>query len=324
MVAALFGCAQGGKPSPSIDQLAAINQPVFIDKITVSFSQEPSTDTLFAKLQTALAELRSAPNPTGRAATLNVHINNFHDMGVGQTLLVGGSNQLGYSLRLLDSQSNAPLYQVDRQIRSGWAPGGIVSAIIEASRDDELRMSKALVRRMQKRVLQKNSILVARGARIEKVGIQPTAVNPVLVVGTGNAAPTGKAPAGRLAMLEAAAKPSVQTKREAFQRLSDGPLRESEIKALFSGINVTTADSNEEIHNFDRTGTVFGQTTTERPDNGFLNEDEGRWSVNSTGRFCAKWFDWYTGKNNCYRVSKRGDNILLQGRSGRIVYTIVN
>ncbi len=244
----------------------------------------------------------------------------FTIWGGAQALLVGGSNQIAYSIRIKDGVSDALLYQIDLQDQSGYAPGGIIGLIAEASSDDEQEMSQKLAERLETTVLRAKNIAVARGTMIEHVVNKALLPKPVTVGGTGSS--VSSTPAA-LKNLEAAAGP-ISSKSEAFSRLPNGPLEAAEIKALFSGLSVTTSDPTQEYHTFDRKNGILGHVPGGRPNNGILNDDVGTWSVSPTARLCQKWADWYSGSRNCYRVSKSGETLMLKGSYGEIRYSINN
>ncbi|MBT5049341.1 MAG: hypothetical protein HOM58_12655 [Rhodospirillaceae bacterium] len=131
----------------------------------------------------------------------------------------------------------------------------------------------------------------------------------------------------RLSLLQATARPAVPKKATAFSALADGPLSGAEIEALFSGLEVATHDSIPENHLFKHGGDVRGfilGANGEKSDNGTNEEDMGVWSISKEARLCLDWFEWYSGENVCFAVSKRENKIVLNAEAFSILYNIVD
>lgn len=357
-----------------MDHLSGAKRPVYIDAITFSFQKKPETETLVPKLRNALETLRatggSVEKSTDRAATLNIHVNNFFDMSGAQALLIGGTNQLSWSVRIKDSKSGSPLYQEDMLLRAGYAPGGIVAMIIEASRDDEANLVNKMARVVQARVLRKHNIAVAADVTVAMTeakpvdnisvaesspdkAVTPSSPNPSEAAASGTAplnaemAATTDAPsvpppsetvvAKRATLSEgqsdrAAAVPTQRTSEtpsnmtRVLARLPNGPLMAEEVKALFSDLAVTTDDVTPVKHSFRRNGRLDGAITGSGPENRLDTstspEDGGHWNVSRSGQLCMKWGNWYGGLRHCYQVSKNPDGIALRSGRDRIGYRV--
>ena len=131
----------------------------------------------------------------------------------------------------------------------------------------------------------------------------------------------------RLSLLQATLPPTMPTKASAFAALANGRLIAEEIKALFSGLNVTTGTGLPETHVFGNNGTVEGSTSADsgiRPANGTAHEDSATWSVSPKNQICMDWFDWYFGDRTCFDVVKRGARLVLSSDRHTIHYAILN
>lgn len=133
----------------------------------------------------------------------------------------------------------------------------------------------------------------------------------------------------RLASLQSTVKPAVPTKASAFATLSNGPLTAPEIKALFLGLETTTNEVPIEVHRFGHLGQLEGEVVSGtdigiRPSNGTSYEDSASWIVTKKSQLCMDWFDWYSGDPACFRVIKRGKQIVLTGTEFSIHYEIRN
>lgn len=128
-------------------------------------------------------------------------------------------------------------------------------------------------------------------------------------------------------MLQATSRPAIPAKATAFAALADGALTNAEIVALFSGLEAATHDTIPENHLFKHDGTVLGfilGANGEKSDNGTNEEDFGTWYVSKKVLLCVDWFDWYSGENLCFAVSKKGSKVVLNGDNFSILYDIAD
>lgn len=330
LVVALFalgGCVQPKLSEPSLNQLSQAKEPVFIDTIRISFREEPETDSLLPKLKGALAAIRPTEKPVGQPAILNIHITEFHDMSGAQSLLLGGTNMLAYSVRIVKKKSGAQLYQIDLADQSGYSPGGLIGAMTEASTDDEMEMSQRLTDRVEATVLRANNVTVARGAIIKKVVTSTARKEPARVGRPAKSSSEIAPPHSALAALRSTVPPPPMSKATAFSHLPNGPLKTEEIKALFAGLNAVTSDAEQLYHDFTSGGKMQGAVPgarSSREHGGY--SDSGKWTTSANDRLCMKWDNWYYQKRLCFRVTKRHKELTLRDSrsSTDIKYQILN
>lgn len=111
-----------------------------------------------------------------------------------------------------------------------------------------------------------------------------------------------------------------------LENIPDGELSVEQIKNVLEANTFYTDTEgrfNATTLRFKATGNVSGEKIGAE---GAFPEDDGKWTVGSGRQFCIRWNLWYGGRRECFRVTKRGDRLLLHDRGSRVArtYTVTN
>lgn len=64
-----------------------------------------------------------------------------------------------------------------------------------------------------------------------------------------------------------------------------------------------------------------GKLSGERNNPTSFNEDEGEWSIGGGQKLCTRWDNWFYASRECFRVQKRGKQLLLFDSTARLTHT---
>jgi len=156
----LSACAATDVAKPSVNLLAKQKSGYTLKSFEVSFDIPPKSTTLIPKIESAIRKLEGPIDRSGAPAILKIHIKNHTEVGVAQSLLIGGSSLLEYSLRVNDSQTNELLYQIDILDREGYAPGGLIAVLGKLGNDEEQSLANKLRDRVSADVIAANNLAV--------------------------------------------------------------------------------------------------------------------------------------------------------------------
>jgi hypothetical protein len=112
------------------------------------------------------------------------------------------------------------------------------------------------------------------------------------------------------------------------KRFSDGPVTGDELARLLIGLQLT-ASENRYISGRSLAGSAgdcylsikFGGDHKLSGDciGTYGGEaDSGRWNITGQGRLCLKWSAFFDGIEQCYRVAKKGDTIVLRNKTDQV------
>lgn len=145
-------------------------QRAHIETIRVLFSTKPNTETLIPKLKSAFSRLKSKYPVDGQPAILEVRILNFVDGDAGDAFLAGAINSITFAISVFDKKSGIQIYEHHHTKGGRSHFGGIVGVIREDTRDDELQLSRHVVKKIRSTVIKFN-----------KMGISPQAVDSLTI-----------------------------------------------------------------------------------------------------------------------------------------------
>lgn len=131
-----WGAGEGSLAAEaSVDTGDAESLSAFLD---MPQTQAALRDLLTARLSDRLnGELRGTLGGP-RPAQLSVLVESVHVSSAAQQILIGGNHVMGGGVQLFDIETGMPLTGPQRMIGLGVGGGGIVGALVDATRDDPL------------------------------------------------------------------------------------------------------------------------------------------------------------------------------------------